>query len=339
MSPSAIFIYQDGPLLFANPGAETLTGYAERELLQMRVEDLLHPDDRGTLLVRDRARGAESSGSPARAEFRILTKQGLPRWVDYRWGWIRFQGEPATLGTAFDISERKRAEEELRLLTTELTLTEERERRRMATFLHDVIGQTLALCRIKIRGLEKASPPEAVVAPLGEVRELVDLSIRNTRSLTFELCPPILYELSFEAAVGWLGEEFHRQHGIVFDVRNDPQPKPLSEEMRIILFQAVREIFVNVIKHASARTVSVTIARDAATIRVTVRDDGAGFDPTTLARAGSPGGGFGLFNVRERLKYLGGVIDVTSAPGTGAVVTIAAPLKPGGDEPPERRPA
>lgn len=337
MSPSAIVIYQDGSFLFANPGAEALTGFTGDELHRMTLADLLHPDDRGAMRQREEDRGSESSTIPNRAEFRIVTKQGAERWVDYRWGWIRFQGAPATLGTAFDISERKQAEEQLRLLTTELTLTEERERHRMATYLHDVIGQTLALCRIKIRGLERSAPPEAFSAPLNEVRELVDLSIRNTRSLTFELCPPILYELSFEAAVGWLAEELHQQHGVVFEVRDDHEPKPLNEEMRTILFQALREIFVNVIKHAEASRVDVTLGRDAEHIRIVVQDDGAGFDVATLARPAGGSGGFGLFNIRERLKYLGGVIDVASSPGAGARVTISAPLKQGGDAPPSPR--
>jgi PAS domain S-box-containing protein len=337
MSPSAIVIYQDGPFLFANPGAEALTGYDASALLRMTLADLLHPDDRDLMRQREEERDAESSSVPDRAEFRIVTKDGTERWVDYRWGWIRFQGVPATLGTAFDITERKRAEEQLRTLTTELTLTEERERHRMATYLHDVIGQTLALCRIKIRGLERSAPPEELTAPLNEVRELVDLSIRNTRSLTFELCPPILYELSFEAAVGWLAEEFHQQHGILFEVTDDGQPKPLNEEMRTILFQALREIFVNVIKHAGARRADVSIARDADHIRVVVHDDGAGFEMEKLARPGT--GGFGLFNIRERLKYLGGVMEITSSPGAGTRVAVSAPLKRAGDAPtpPPRR--
>ena len=326
MSPSAIVIYQDGPFLFANPGAESLTGYTGDELHRMHLADLVHPDYRDMMDSQERNRSGEST-VPNRAEFLIVTKQGAERWVDYRWGWIRFQGLPATLGTAFDITERKLAEDKLRLLTTELTLTEERERHRMATFLHDVIGQTLALCKIKIRGIQKSAIPDPWSGSLSEVRDLVDLSIRNTQSLTFDLCPPILYELSFEAAAGWLADQFHQQHGIEFIVHDDGAAKPLTEEMRAILFQALREIYVNVVKHAAATKVDVALSRCGQNIRIVVRDNGGGFDVETLRHPEPDRGGFGLFNIRERLKYLGGSMDVSSAKGAGTCVTIDAPLK------------
>ncbi len=326
MSPSAIVIYQDGCFLFANPGAESLTGYSGEELLKMKLADLIHPEYRDLMETRERDRSGESA-VPNRAEFLIMTKQGAERWVDYRWGWIRYQGLPATLGTAFDISERKLAEDKLRLLTTELTLTEERERHRMATFLHDVIGQTLALCKIKIRGIQKSAIPDPWSTSLAEVRDLVDESIRNTQSLTFELCPPILYELSFEAAAGWLADRFHQQHGVEIAVRDDGTEKPLTEEMRAILFQALREIFVNVIKHAGAGKVDVALSRTEQNIRIVVRDNGTGFDTEALRHPGTDRGGFGLFNIRERLKYLGGFMEVASSPSAGTCVTIDAPLK------------
>lgn len=332
MSPSAIMIYQNASFLFANPGAEVLTGYSGEELLRMRLSDLLHPEYREFMALREQDRSGESA-VPNRAEFRIVTKQGAERWVDYRWGWIRFQGMPATLGTAFDISERKQAEDKLRLLTTELTLTEERERHRMATYLHDVIGQTLALCKIKIRGIQKADAAGGRTDTLAEVRDLVDLSIRNTQTLTFELCPPILYELNFEAAVGWLADQFHQRHGIEFGVRDDGGSKPLTEEMRAILFQALREIFVNVVKHAEATRVDVDISRASHNIRIVVQDNGVGFDAECLKHPEGDGGGFGLFNIRERLKYLGGKIDVSSSPGAGVRVAIDAPLRRSGPPP------
>jgi PAS domain S-box-containing protein len=326
MSPSAIMIYQNDKFLFANLGAQELTGYTIHELLNMSLNDIISPEYLDKMKERERARTGKTL-IPSQAEFTITTKQGEKRWVDYRWGWIRFQGMPATLGSAIDITERKQSEEKLRLLTQELTATEERERHRMATYLHDVIGQTLALCKIKIRGLQKSLPENSASVPLNEIQSLIEQSIHNTQSLTFELCPPILYELSFEAAVGWLTERLHQQHGITFELQIDAHLKPLTDEIRGMLFQAVREVFVNVIKHADATNVQVLLKQEAGIMTIIIRDNGTGFDADSVHKnMNKKGGGFGLFNIRERLKYLGGKFEITSLPGNGTQVTLSIPM-------------
>jgi len=327
MTASAIFIYHDTNFLFVNPGAELLTGFTEKELLQKQLWDLIHPAHVEKVKEQEHRRSG-TTAVPHRMEFMIVTKRGEERWIDYTWGWIRFQGTPATLGTAFDITERKRGEEKLRALTSELSMTEERERRRMATYLHDMIGQTLALCKIKVRGIQKSNAVHAEEHHLEELRELIEQSIHQTQELTFELCPPILYELSFESALEWLAERLERQHGIAFSVESDKEPQKLSTDLKIVLFQAIREIFVNAIKHADARHVRVAIAREETLIRITVIDDGVGFDATADTRQTPSGGGFGLFNIRERLSHLGGTLAIESLKGRGTCVTITAPTVP-----------
>ena len=207
-------------------------------------------------------------------------------------------------------------------------MTEERERRRMASYLHDVIGQTLAMCKLKIRSLQRSAVPDASEKALQELRELIEQSIHNTQSLTFELCPPILYELNLEAAIEWLAERFQQQHSITFHVENDRIPKPMSDEARVILFQAVREIFVNIVKHAEARTVNVQMKRDDSSIQIIICDDGVGFDPKTVSAVtmSAAKGGFGLFNVRERLMSIGGNLEIQSSSQMGTKVSIRCPL-------------
>ncbi|MBI1804315.1 MAG: PAS domain S-box protein [Ignavibacteriae bacterium] len=325
MTASAIFIYHDACFLFVNPGAELLTCYTEAELLRMQLQNLIHPEYRERVREQEKTRSG-TTAVPHRMEFKIVTKRGEERWIDYTWGWIRFQGAPATLGTAFDITERKLAEEKLRALTSELSLTEERERRRMATHLHDVIGQTLALCKIKVRSIQKSDALHAAEHHLQELRELIEQSILQTQELTFELCPPILYELSFESAVEWLTERLGRQHGIAFSFENDKGTKPLAIDLKIVLFQAVREILINAIKHAEAQHVAVSTVREGTNIRIDIADDGVGFDATADPRRTHSGGGFGLFNIRERLSHLDGTLAISSAQGRGTRVTITAPL-------------
>jgi signal transduction histidine kinase len=216
-------------------------------------------------------------------------------------------------------------EAELRSLASQLSLTEERERRRIATELHDHIGQTLALCKIKL-GMLQESASAGLLESMDEIRKLIDQTIQYTRSLTSELSPPILYELGFEATVEWLGEKILKQYGILFHFEDDGQPKPICDEARVLLFQAVRELLVNVTKHAQARNVRVSIRRDGKDVRINVEDDGVGFHASEIGSYISRTG-FGLFSIRERLNYIGGYLEVESEPGHGTLVTLVAPMK------------
>jgi PAS domain S-box-containing protein len=232
-----------------------------------------------------------------------------------------------------DITEHKRAEkklqtyqEQLRSLASQLSLIEERERRRIAIDLHDHIGQTLALCKIKLGALRESTPTN-LIESLDEIRDLTEQIIRYTRSLTFELSPPILYDLGFEAAVEWLGEEILKEHGILFHFKNDEQPKSLNDEARVLLFQAVRELLVNIAKHAQAREAKVSIQKVGDDIRINIEDDGIGFD-TSKIDSYLRSGCFGLFSIRERLNRMGGYLEIESEPGKGTRIYIIAPLSP-----------
>jgi PAS domain S-box-containing protein len=233
-----------------------------------------------------------------------------------------------------DITRLKQTEEKLlnyqkklQSLASELSLAEERERRRIAVDLHDRIAQSLAFARIKIDCIKSSHGSDELGHMLDEVCELIGQTIHATRTLTIELCPPILYELGFEAALEWLTEQTQNQYGIKTSFANDYQQKPLDDDIRIVLFQATRELLVNVAKHAQARTARVSIERVDSSVHINVEDDGIGFDmAATEARMGG-NGGFGLFSIRERLKYLGGSLECNSQAGQGTRISITAPVK------------
>jgi signal transduction histidine kinase len=127
--------------------------------------------------------------------------------------------------------------------------------------------------------------------------------------------------------VEWLTEQTQKQHGILPEFRDDRQPKPLDEDIQVLLFQAVRELLVNVAKHAQAQSVKVTIRRDGSDIQIIVEDDGVGFDAFPIGSHWSEIKGFGLFSIRERLDHFGGQLKIKSEPGHGTRVTLVAPLK------------
>ena len=229
-------------------------------------------------------------------------------------------------------TERKRAEEtlkesQLRSLASELSLAEERKRRRIATALHEGVCQTLAVSKIKLGVLRESASSAGLAEPLDEVCEFIDQSIQDTRALSLELSPPILYELGFEAAVAWLAEQIQEQHGILTDVEDDRQPKPLDNDVPVVLFQAVRELLTNVVKHAQACNAKVSLQREDDNIRIRVEDDGVGFDSSKMGLHKDEIDGFGLFSIRERLEHLGGNFEIESEVGHGTWVTLVAPLK------------
>jgi signal transduction histidine kinase len=164
------------------------------------------------------------------------------------------------------------------------------------------------------------------VGSLNEIGELVDQAIQYTRSLTFELSPPILYELGFEAAAEWLTEQIQEQHHIEIGFEDDRRSKPMSEKIRIALFKATKELLINIVKHAQVSKAKVSIWREDNSIRIRVEDDGVGFS-TSEGKQLRKVSGFGLFNIRERIKYLGGDMVIESEPGRGTRVTLSAPLE------------
>ncbi|MGB7161181.1 MAG: sensor histidine kinase [Tepidisphaeraceae bacterium] len=214
--------------------------------------------------------------------------------------------------------------ERLQEMAAELMLAEERERRRIATVLHDAVVQTLALSKLKVDGLRRATHGNGMHERLTEVYELIDKSISHTRTLTADLSPPVLYELGLPAAIQWLGDRLRADHEISFELDAPKEWQPVNEETRIVLFQAVRELLINVAKHAHASKCRVNLSRTDGAITVTVEDNGRGFTPTASTDYGA--GGLGLFSIRQRLEHLGGRFDLITRPGGGTTVTLVAPL-------------
>ena len=217
---------------------------------------------------------------------------------------------------------------QLKSLASELSLTEERERRRIATDLHDQISQSLVISKVKLEALRESASLADVVKVLDEVCSSLDQTIQNTRSLTSDLSSPILYELGFEAAVAeWLAEQIRQRHGIETKFEDDGQFKPLDDDVCALLFRNVRELLINVVKHAQAHKVKVSIWRVNSEVHVSVEDDGVGFNLGDVTSAAARTGGFGLFSIRERLEQLGGHLEIESKRGHGTTVTVTAPLK------------
>ncbi len=216
-------------------------------------------------------------------------------------------------------------QEHLRSLAAELAMAEERERRSLAISLHDRIGQGLAVAKLKLETLQYLLPPEHH-AQLEDVTALIKEIVNDTRSLTFDISPPILYELGLTPAVVWLGEHITRQFGLPVDVRCRAEGVVLNEGLRIMLFRSIQELLMNAVKHAHASRASVRLFKQGTSeVCAIVEDDGVGFDPPSCTMHPSAASGFGLFSIRERIGHLGGRVEIESAPGQGTRVRLTVP--------------
>ncbi len=311
-----------------------MLGYSRYELLGYPIG---HFVDQACLPVLEAELQKRQSGLRSTYELTWKRKDGTPLYTILSAAPLfddagRYVGG---FGIMTDITPRRLAEKKvkdyqrkLRSLASELSLAEERERRRIAAELHDRIGQSLAITKIKLGVLGEKVHAASVQQEIEEIRSLIDQTIQDTRSLTLEISPPILYELGFEAAVEWLSEHVQQQHGLRTTFSCDGKLEPLGGDVRVLLFKVVQELMINIVKHARAKEASVSLYEEEGDrLRIAVEDDGRGFEVDRIKSSTGHMAGFGLFNICERINDLGGRVDVRSAPGKGTCIAVSAPRK------------
>ena len=213
----------------------------------------------------------------------------------------------------------------LRTLASKLVLAEEAERKRISMLLHDRIAQMLAAAKMKLALVDHEPASGATGKIILEIRELINRSLRETRSLMMEISPPILYELGFIAAVEWLTEQVARDYAVDIRFTHEGNFDNLRHDMAVLLFQTIREFLVNAGKHSRAEEVMVTVRGSHDAIEVQVMDDGVGFDVSNIGQPTAERG-FGLFGVRERLKSYGGTFEIVSAKNKGTKINLTVSL-------------
>jgi PAS domain S-box-containing protein len=315
--------------------------------------ETVHPDDRKYV---DTKWKAALRGEPYEIEHRILVGDQV-KWVREK-AFLEFNGKGEVLGgfgISQDITERRKMEEELRRsrdelefrvkertdklsralrslnersrqvrqMTAELTLTEQRERRQLAQMLHDGLQQLLVGAHFQLELMDEG---QSISEGISQLRKILNEAIDASRSLAMELHPPILERNDLWAAIKWLGDWMHKTHGLRVHIKSPQSIQPLNHEILIMLFQSVRELLFNVVKHAGVKRASVELNRLDEKIALTVKDNGGGFDPIKLRMKGGASGGFGLFSMRERLAPFNIRIEIQSAPGKGSRIKLLVPL-------------
>jgi PAS domain S-box-containing protein len=352
MTEGAIILTEDGMILYCN------SRFAE--MVKVPIEYVIGGSMSDFIPVFDKNRFAEILRQAAfetiREEVCISSKDGDPIPVLLSLRSLSNMEMKSICMVVTDLTQQKKTEQKLKdnadelhnknielsiraeqlfRLSSQLTLSEQFERRRLAKILHDHLQQLLVAAKL---GLETISqcPLHEQQKQVKEIAGLLSESINASRSLTVELCPPILYESGLNQALEWLSSWMNEKYRFHVDLVIDKTAVPTNENMRILLFESVRELLFNVFKHAGVDSAQVELIReDEEYLKVIVSDGGMGFDSKKIDKISYPNSsGFGLFSMRERLSLLGGRFELTSSLGKGTTVSLTAPrLKETVDEP------
>jgi len=263
--------------------------------------------------------------------FRIVRKDGHERTValHLRTREAGIDGENVFLATVQDVTARERAAAALRNMTARAALAQERERRRIATELHDRTIQNLGFFRFRLTALREIIEGGPQQQQIDDLLTLTGATIDDARRLLTELSPPMLKELGLRDAIEWLAEGVHNRGGPPHRIVASDETQRLGEETELVLFQVARELLSNVEKHADAGAIDIHVTIDPVDENITliVRDDGVGFDVNAALLGPRDAGGYGLHSIRESLGLLGGKIRIESSRGKGTVSTATVPLR------------
>ncbi len=319
----------EGNLTFVNRGAyESFRHPRGEPYWKLNCLDMIAPEDR------DRAeanmRSVMASGSLGLTEYTAIRRDGSRFPALIRSAPVKDAGRVVGLrGFVIDITEQKKAEralldyqQRLRRLADALSQAEEQERRRVAEGLHDEVSQSLGGLSLHLQVLNEAQLTDRQKQSLEKSRKLLRKVSQAVRTLTFELCPPMLYESGLVPALQWLVEQFNHKYPAGFRLDADERAPQPDEGTRFFVFRAVNELLNNAARYAEAAEVRVRLRGHGGRLYLCVEDDGKGFDPAAAGANGASLRGFGLFSIRERVHNLGGDMDVKSAPGQGTRICI-----------------
>jgi len=319
--PSVILRIDDLVTVDANQAFLAFHDLAREHIIGRSVLDLVAaPDDsnRGELAALYRRQGGLRD-----QEMVIRLLNGVERTVLVSDTPLHLEGQRCTLATLVDITQRKQAEKQTRHFAGQVSLAEQAERQRIAAILHDDLQQRLFALQVRLASAHAWAAQGDTAAAAAEVaqmrRALVD-AIDLTRRLTVDLSPPILHGEGLHHAVVWLGSRMKEEYGLELTVNVETAWRPLDEGMRVALFQIVRELLFNVVKHAGVRAATVTLNQTDQAVALAVSDAGVGFD-TAQATTGQ-----GLRQARQRVELYGGHLALDTRPGAGTAVTITVPL-------------
>ncbi len=321
----------DGVLDQVNPAWVRVLGWSRDELMGRPLLFFVHPEDQelAQTIFDD-----IFAGQPVEElDLRFRCRSGSYIWL--RWSSFPYPDRQVVFSVVKDITHSKVAEqklldyqERLRSLSSQLALVEDRQRKELASAIHDGLAQQLFGIRAKVTLLKYPEKAPDIPILVQETLDIIDETMNQARSLSFELFPPVLHEVGLEAALNWLGHHFAKRTGISCRLAVEGKGPEMNEDIRTMAFQSVRELLSNIRKHSGANSCDITLNHVDGFLTILVEDAGAGFDVAASrdkVQVNNPKGGFGLFSIRERMRSLNGRMLVDSHPGKGCRVFLTFP--------------
>lgn len=312
-----------------------ILGYSHQEMLQRSFKDITYPEDLDNDLAHLKQL-LEGKNKTYAVEKRYVLKNGKILWVGVTVSLVHneLKKEQWLVCVVQDINVRKQTEsklheyqQRLKSLVSQLTVAEERERRRIAADLHDHVGQLLAFSRMQVSAMQKASSETQKQELSNEISKTLLEAIQKTKQVIFDLSPPVMNEIGLTDAVSdWLQEQMESRHKITTDLLVKGGKERLDDDLKAILFRNIRELLVNVVKHAEASHVDVQFEFTDTHLNILVTDDGKGFNVNAISEKAKQEKGFGLFSIEERMSDLGGSFKIKSEAGQGSKALLTVPL-------------
>ena len=324
----AIYVHDlGGRYTSVNRAAEKLSGFSREEILGKHFSNFVSPRDLKHVRVNLCRKLDEENETIYDVDLVTRTGQRVPVEVSSR---LVYENGVAVgvQGVARDITDRKRAQEALRIYSQRLIQAQEAEREKIARELHDQIGQILTAVRINLQSIQRSCQTADCVPPLNESIGIVDEALGRVRELSIELRPSLLDDLGLTAALRWYVDRFAQRTGIIAEILNGfEEGGRLPRELETACFRIAQEALTNVARHAQAASVSVQLERSRERILLTVADDGVGFDIDHLRKSAPAASALGLRGMEERALAVGGHIEIDSGSGRGTHVRATFPLK------------
>ncbi|MCU0599570.1 MAG: PAS domain-containing sensor histidine kinase [Desulfobacterales bacterium] len=318
----------------ANNALLDITGYSKDELLVMNLSDIL--TDKGKENFYERL-SLHYSGKPVTPDFiyQIITKKGDVKWVLSNAHVTYFDNRPQKASIVLtDITVLKTIESQLmeyqhklKKLSVQLSISEEEQRKSLASQLHDNISQELFVAQLQLESFEKSLNDDDQRAEISKIKKHVIQLIKETRSLIFDLSPPMLYDSGLSDALDTLARMTEAKFSLNVFTNFSDNSYHINDDIKFIIYRNIKELIHNIIKHGKAKNIFINVKNSQNSLKVIVKDDGVGFDPASHNNGTNTHVGFGLFDIREKISHLGGKINIDSAPGHGTSIYMEVPLE------------